>query len=445
MADTVYVVDGYVDTGYFVYTANAGATLTSAAFLPPDTYFAPDYITADYVVTPVLLADRIRGTTPTLTATTAISAQADNIVKATATLSGITATLTVAGRLSPSDVDVQVTSTLTAAAGAIRDPGLSTRIVRWDQLGRWDPWFGTYWDPSGVTGQELPAYTAVAVLAEVRQTGTATITGTATVSVTAQSFSDRSAQLSVTAQAETTPDRIRNTAATATVTSTLSVSATTVIEGQAEISSAVTATAQAERIRTATSNLSVAVTVSALPDRVRAVTQELQAFNTQLTAAARTRGFGAALVASASVDTTAVKTAQGVIAASTQAQLEAQALQIAANRANLFSTFEQTAHPTRIRPTGQATFATQATFSINAGLQASAQAQLLAMDFVLATGRRVPFRAEHELRVPAETRIWPVLEQLRTLAVSQETRLNMVLPESRQLSVPEETRVYQVI
>jgi hypothetical protein len=464
VADILYVESDYVDAGYFVRTAVAQAALTAGVVIGTQDYFESGYVEITYTQR-LVQADQvligqvdmptqaqitcvgqlIRGAESTCTVTCDLITQAQRTRDSESQLLGLASSVIVTARVRGNTADLTSAADIQATPGRIRDAGLLPPTVTWDQVDRWDPWLRTFWDPSGQTGIQLPVYTAILVQSEVRQAGTATITGQAQMSITAESFADRSAGLSVVASQVATPDRTRNVTATAAAASTLTVSATTVIEGQATASTTSTCTVEARRIRTVTNDVTTTVAMDTLPTRVRSAQAALEAFNSHVTAAARTRGFGAAITVTVSLDAQAVKTADGVITASTQALVETQALSIAANRANLSSAFEQTAQPTRITPTGQATLSTQVTFSIAAGLLAAAQAQLQALDFVLVTARSVPLRAEHELRVPQETRIWPVLEELRTLAVTQETRLNMVLPEAREFSVPEETRVYSVI
>lgn len=208
MADIVYLVDGYLDAGYFVYTADAGAGLTSRSFVPDDAYIVSGYAVTGYFTVPELVAVRSRSGSLSITAvaTTSVTATATKpgtaTASTTATLSGTskrtrstsvtataTATLTATGRFAQSGASAlastftaQITATATKPTGATltafdsvsvtalanknfdgnlsssfvftvtpsvtRDAGFPTATVTWDsQDSSWDDWQHLYWDP----------------------------------------------------------------------------------------------------------------------------------------------------------------------------------------------------------------------------------------------------------------------------------------------------------
>jgi hypothetical protein len=83
--------------------------------------------------------------------------------------------------------------------------------------------------------------------------------------------------------------------------------------------------------------------------------------------------------------------------------------------------------------------------AVDATFQAFADAHLQITASLTAVATVLEFLPELTLRVPEETRLYPVLAEYRSLAVPEETRLNSILPEVRGISVPQETRQEKVI
>jgi len=464
LADIVYVEQDYVDTGYLVYTATAGAVISVAADMGQVSYATAGYLDPGYIAN-LVQADQVIASGAQLAATTATVAQARRTrsitaqavitsnaqitgqvtISAGAVLASTGSTLTVAAAQLGTQADLQVTSLVSTTGTITHDAGLALPVVTWDQQDRWDLWFRTFWDPTTQTGVRLPAYTALA--AAPRGSRDASLDAVSVATFQAQPTITRDGDLAVTAFTALTCDVLRLNLAQAQVgtTSTVTAEGTRVIEGVIDLAMTSSAAAVADRQRNSSTVMGTIADLVAAQERIREVMGELSAFNAVLSAAARTRGFGADLTAVTSVSAAGTSTAQGQAQITVIADLTALSLSIAAVRANLDSAFAQSAQPTRILPTGQANMLVQTAFSILAGLQANAQANLLALDFVLATGRRLPLVAPLRLRVASETRQYPVLRQVRMVAVPDETRLNMVLPESRVLTVPEETRIYTAI
>lgn len=208
MADIVYVESGYLDAGYLVYTADAGAGLTARSFVPDDAYIASDYAVTGYFFTPELQATVIKSGSATITVvnTTTISAlrtapgtaavttasavtvtsartrSSPVAITSTSTLAAVgrfaqrgeaalnntfTATIT-ATATKPSGADLTafdtiavtalanknftagltVNTALSAQPSVTRDAGFPTATVTWDsQDSSWDDWQHLYWDP----------------------------------------------------------------------------------------------------------------------------------------------------------------------------------------------------------------------------------------------------------------------------------------------------------
>lgn len=125
MADTVYVVDDYIDAGYFVYTADAGAGLSTTSYLPYPNYFEDNYIQFNYVEGG-LYATANRPATATMSGVSSTSITATKQVIAEATVTAI-ATLDASTRRTRT-VSESLTSTATVSATATRTRTVSQNL-----------------------------------------------------------------------------------------------------------------------------------------------------------------------------------------------------------------------------------------------------------------------------------------------------------------------------
>lgn len=207
--DILYVESGYLEPGYLVYTANAQASLSSAAYMPPEGYIVDGYVDPDYYPVTVFEATRLKGSPASLTvvvtttvsgvrsigvqanlvstSTVAVSTvrikQSGAVLSTTASLTGTgrktlsgqatlssTAQLAVSAsrnRSSAISLEAFGNSSIQAFAGKVgvgtfsttanmqtsasitRDAGAATRVLTWDNQDlSWDDWYGIYWDPT---------------------------------------------------------------------------------------------------------------------------------------------------------------------------------------------------------------------------------------------------------------------------------------------------------
>lgn len=444
MADIVYAVDGYVDAGYFVYTADAGAGLVATSVVSQDPYVVIDYLVPDYVLGRELNATVIKTAVGALVSESSTTASANLTRSTSATLDGVAITLTAAGRLRPFGADLSCTSSVSASANLIHDAGLVKPRVTWDDQISWDTWFRTVWDPSEQVGIILPAYARLNADPKSNRDFTFDGNVTATLSAAAMKILNASSTLTSSSTVNASGEKYRQAAADVSSSFDLSVELTRQVAGDASISSVSSLSAQPIKVVPASASITSTAELSATSNRIKSATAALSAFDTVVGAVARIRGFGADLSVTASASIQAVKTARSTSALSASANVTASGIALAANRASFETAAQLAATPTRIRP-GVSALSGAFTQNALAGFRADASASLQAFDFVLSTGRKLPIKIDYQLRVSQETKILSVLIEPRVLTVAEETRLNTVQAESRDLYVPEETRVYSVI
>jgi hypothetical protein len=508
LADIFYVESGYLEPGYFVYTADAGSSLTSAFRIPDDPYVVADYTVSGYFTVPELQAKKTVGGIIAISSAASVSAEGtvfspirgSAAVESTASLTGVggfsqsadsslstsatlnvqvsitrntqadlfsTATVTAEpGKIhSSAEIDLEAfgnisltasaqknfvadlstTSTMTVVADRIREPTLQDNLVTWDTANTWNVYKQVFWDPA--TGTWLHSYFDTETTAFVR--------GNANIFVEAEFSVDVNGGYL--------------TLADSNIASEFSQSANGGLleSGAANIQSTATVSAQPTRILpTASADLSAQFSVEAdtrIPGPVFGDAALVAEFS-QLATANYTAFAGADLNTSANVDVDGTRTQPAGANISAQFAVDATSTRIQPGAANfaLLATVDVEASP--IFET-RATAVVVSSLSVNAGRLADADSNLqttttttilggvlrlgtaafVVDGFVLSVGDVFTIDPDFQLRIAGETRFYPVIRETRLQHVPEETRLNIILPDTRDISVDQETRILSVL
>lgn len=411
MADTVYAVDGYLDAGYTVYTADAGAGLSATVRVPQDNYIQDNYAEAGYFGLGQLLAGAIKSGQSSLTGTASVSVSAGRIRNpqttavlalaslATQTVSAgatrrITQNLSSSGSVACSagtrktatasltafdtvtvtalprknfSGDLACVSSLSASANVTRDAGYPTATVTWDsQDSSWDDWQHLYWDPdNGIwisTRSSLYAFPIV--------TGSQQHLLTSAFSIYPIGGQ---VQTGIANLVENQSDIFVIGGYEKTTGGTVSVSSTLTVPGEklhsttgSDISTSFSISAQADVIppTRGTADLQSQFTIYPNGGQFQTGTIDLASEFT-IYALGKTPGIqeaSAGITARASSIVAGARRAGADSAVSAQAQASATSIRIRRTADDLSSQFSQLAIPTRKRP-GLATIASVATYS----------------------------------------------------------------------------------
>lgn len=399
MADQYYIDSGYfTPDNYFVYIADAGASLNSPSTLtcelgqviPASALIsATASLSADISVTRSAVSNQNSSATQLAN----VNAIFDNVI----TTQSVASQLTVVAKTGGVLVDINTAASLSCTVTRIRELARMQPVV-WDEIDDWDDWPYDLWDPD-FTPENLRATTELTANVLLVVANGASVQSTSSLISAITGFLVNG-NANITSTAELLIYPVLN-------------------KGQlaADLESLATINAQAFRLlKSAEVSLSSSTTVSADVVRIQPGTVSMSAefaLNCQATLIPPVRG-------------SADLSAQSSLTAEAEVRISA-----AADFASAFTQTTQINKRTGVIANVSSVFNVDATgFKVVFG-----NAQLLSQGFILTVGRVFGFDDYTTYIVEQET---------RNLLISTESRQWIIDQETAQLKIRPESRIYQV-